>query len=108
VGISAMAIAPNFMPLVTIAVIAGGIGGSFALGMTLPLDHASTPDEANSWTSFILFIGYVLGASGPLALGLLRDLTGSFHVSVWALVLAATLMLSLAPFLAPKPAPRRT
>jgi CP family cyanate transporter-like MFS transporter len=108
VGISAMAIAPNFMPLVTIAVIAGGIGGSFALGMTLPLDHASTPDEANSWTSFILFIGYVLGALGPLALGLLRDLTGSFHVSVWALVLAATLMLSLAPFLAPKPVPRRT
>jgi CP family cyanate transporter-like MFS transporter len=108
VGISAMAIAPNFMPLVTIPVIASGIGGSFALGMTLPLDHASSADEANAWTSFILFIGYVLGALGPLALGLLRDLTGSFHVSAWALVLAATLMLSLAPFLAPKPAPAST
>ena len=103
-GLCAMAMAPNLVPLVTIPLVAAGIGGSFALGMTLPLDHTSSADEANSWTSFVLFIGYLLGALGPLTLGLLRDLTGSFHVSVWALVAAGTLMLLLAPFLAPKPA----
>lgn len=102
-GLCAMAIAPNFIPLVTIPVIAGGVGGSFALGMTLPLDHTSSADEANSWASFVLFIGYLLGALGPLTLGLLRDLTGSFHVSSWALVAAGALMFSLTPFLAPKP-----
>lgn len=100
-GLCAMAAAPNLVPLLTIPLIAGGIGGSFALGMTLPLDHTSSADEANSWTSFVLFIGYLLGALGPLTLGLLRDLTGSFHVAVWALVAAGTLMFLLAPFLAP-------
>lgn len=103
VGLCAMAVAPNLVPLVTIPVIAGGIGGSFALGMTLPLDHTSSADEANSWTSFVLFIGYLLGALGPFTLGLLRDLTGSFHVSTWALVAAGTLMFALAPFLATDP-----
>jgi CP family cyanate transporter-like MFS transporter len=102
-GLGAMVVAPNWMPLVTIPLIAAGVGGSFALGMTLPLDHASSPDEANSWTSFVLFVGYLLGALGPLTLGLLRDLTGSFHVATWALLAAGTLMFSLAPFLAPRP-----
>jgi CP family cyanate transporter-like MFS transporter len=100
-GLCAMALAPHFMPLLAIPVIAAGIGGSFALGMTLPLDHTSSAGEANSWTSFVLFIGYLLGALGPLTLGLLRDLTGSFHVSTWALLVAGALMFSLTPFLAP-------
>jgi CP family cyanate transporter-like MFS transporter len=102
-GICAMAMAPNYMPLVTIPLVAAGVGGSFSLGMTLPLDHASSPDEANAWTSFVLFIGYLLGALGPLTLGLLRDLTGSFHAALWALVATAALMVVLAPFLAPRP-----
>lgn len=102
VGLCAMAIAPGAMPLLVIPLVAAGIGGSFSLGMTLPLDHTSSPDEANSWTSFVLFVGYFLGALGPLALGLLRDLTGSFHMSAWALVVAGTLMFLLTPFLAPK------
>lgn len=101
VGFSATAVAPTLMPLVTIPIVACGIGASFSLGMTLPLDNASSPEEANSWTSFVLFIGYLLGALGPLALGLLRDRTGNFHAALWALVAAAALMVSLAPFLWP-------
>lgn len=100
-GICAMAVAPNWMPLLTILLTAVGIGGSFSLGMTLPLDHASSPNEANSWNSFILAVGYFLGALGPLTLGLLRDLTGNFHAALWTLAAAATLKLTLAPFLAP-------
>jgi len=103
VGLTATAVAPSFMPLMTIPVVACGIGASFSLGMTLPLDNASSPEEANSWTSFVLFIGYLLGALGPLTLGLLRDQTGSFQVGLWALVAAAALLMSLAPFLLPAP-----
>lgn len=101
VGLFATAVAPTLMPLVTIPIVACGIGASFSLGMTLPLDNASSSEEANSWTSFVLFIGYLLGALGPLTLGLLRDRTGSFHAGLWALVAAAALMVSLAPFLSP-------
>lgn len=100
-GLFATAVAPTLMPLVTIPIVACGIGASFSLGMTLPLDNASSPEEANSWTSFVLFIGYLLGALGPLTLGLLRDRTGSFHAALWALVAAAALMVSLAPLLSP-------
>jgi len=100
-GLFATALAPTLMPLVTIPIVACGIGASFSLGMTLPLDNASNHEEANAWTSFVLFIGYLLGALGPLALGLLRDRTGSFHAALWALVATAALMVSLAPFLSP-------
>ena len=106
-GICAMALAPHWMPLAAIALIAVGIGASFAIGMTLPLDHASSPDEANSWNSFVLSVGYILGAAGPVALGLLRDLTGNFHAALWALAAAAAFELSLAPFLAPAHRPGR-
>ncbi len=101
VGLFATAVAPTLMPLVMIPIVACGIGASFSLGMTLPLDNASSPEEANSWTSFVLFVGYLLGALGPLTLGLLRDRTGSFHAALWTLVAAAALMVSLAPFLSP-------
>jgi CP family cyanate transporter-like MFS transporter len=106
-GLCATAIAPTLMPLVTIPVVACGIGASFSLGMTLPLDNASSAEEANSWTSFVLSIGYFLGALGPLTLGLLRDRTESFHTALWALVAAAALMVSLAPFLSPMHRPQR-
>jgi CP family cyanate transporter-like MFS transporter len=101
VGLVATAVAPTFMPLLTIPMVACGIGASFSLGMTLPLDNASSPEDANSWTSFVLSIGYLLGALGPLTLGLLRDRTESFHAALWALVATAALMVSLAPFLSP-------
>lgn len=100
-GLCILAAAPGYLPLVTIPVIACGIGGSFALGMTLPLDHATNDDGANAWTSFTLSVGYSLGALGPLTLGLLRDMTGNFQLALWALVLVGGLKLALAPFLAP-------
>jgi len=101
VGLLVIAVAPTFMPLVAIPMAACGVGASFSLGMTLPLDNASSPDEANSWTSFVLFVGYLLGALGPLTLGFLRDRTGSFQAGLWTLVAAAALMASLAPSLSP-------
>lgn len=87
---------PGWLPIVLLAV---GVGGSFSLGMTLPLDNAADADEANSWTSFVLAMGYGLGALGPLTLGLLSDLTHSFVPGLWVLAAVGTLKLILAPFL---------
>lgn len=88
--------APGWLPIVLLAV---GVGGSFSLGMTLPLDNAADADEANSWTSFVLAMGYGLGALGPLSLGLLSDLTHSFIPGLWVLAAVGALKLILAPFL---------
>jgi MFS transporter, CP family, cyanate transporter len=102
VGILAVAVAPHFMPFVIMPIIACGIGGTFTLGMTLPLDNASTPDEANAWNAFVMAIGYFTGAAGPLVVGVLRDLTGGFEASMWTLTGVAVLMLGIAPFLQPR------
>jgi CP family cyanate transporter-like MFS transporter len=93
---------PLTMPYLFIPLIALGVGGSFTLGMVLPLDHARDANEANAWTAFVLGIGYFAGALGPFLLGVARDSTGGFTVPVWMLVIAAVLKLSLAPLLHPR------
>ncbi|UWU24233.1 MFS transporter (plasmid) [Rhizobium sp. CB3171] len=100
-GILAIALLPA-MPYFFIPMIAFGVGGSFTLGMVLPLDHACDANEANAWTAFVLGIGYFAGALGPFVLGLARDVTGGFVIPVWMLVVVAFLKLSLATLLRPR------
>lgn len=102
VGILAIAIAPHFLPFVFVPMVACGVGGSFSLGLTLPLDHAQSPNEANAWNAFVMGIGYFAGALGPFAVGVLRDATGGFEVPIWSLASVGFLMLSLTPFLGPR------
>lgn len=101
-GLSLIALAPNWAPFFSIALCAFGLGGAFTLGMTLPLDNTHSVDEANAWNAFVLTVGYLIAAAGPLALGYLRDLTASFQAGSWLLVLVASLMLLLTPALKPQ------
>ena len=82
-----------------IGLIGFGVGGTFSLGMMLPLDNTTDPSEANLWTSFSLAIGYGVGALGPLVLGHLRDASENFQSGLWVLVGVGLLELTLAPFL---------
>ncbi|WP_233839425.1 MFS transporter [Paraburkholderia sp. ZP32-5] len=100
-GTLGMAVAPLLMPHVWVAVAALGLGGGFTLGMTLPLDNAHRPGDVNSWNAFVLTVGYLVAAAGPLAVGFLRDLTGSFSVPAWLAFAVALAMLVLTPFLTP-------
>jgi CP family cyanate transporter-like MFS transporter len=46
----------------------------------------------------MLGAGYTIAAAGPIALGAVRDLTGSFATSLWVLVaLALALLAAIAP-----------
>ncbi|WP_216854865.1 CynX/NimT family MFS transporter [Burkholderia sp. L27(2015)] len=101
-GTLGMALAPLLMPHGWIAIAAFGVGGGFTLGMTLPLDSARNADEANTWNAFVMTVGYLLAAAGPLLVGLLRDATGAFAVPSWLLFVVALGMLVLTPFLAPR------
>jgi CP family cyanate transporter-like MFS transporter len=92
------------MPHVWIAIAAFGLGGGFTLGMTLPLDNAHSADEANTWNAFVMTVGYLLAAAGPLLVGSLRDVTGAFQAPAWLLFVVALGMLVLTPFLAPRQA----
>ena len=102
-GTLGVASAPRLLPHLSIAVAAFGLGGGLTLGMTLPLDNAQRVDDVNAWNAFVLTVGYLVAAIGPLVVGLLRDLTGSFNTPVWLAYLVALVMLALTPFLAPRP-----
>jgi len=72
------------------AALAGfGIGATFPLSLTLPLDVADKPADAGAVVGLMLGAGYTITAVGPLALGGVRDLTGSYTASLWVLVAVA-------------------
>lgn len=101
IGTTAIALAPNAMPFLSVPIVAFGTGGAFTLGMTLPLDNADSAEEANAWNAFVLLFSYSLAAAGPLLMGYLRDVTGNFQISQWLMVGVSALMLSITPFLQP-------
>jgi CP family cyanate transporter-like MFS transporter len=100
-GFSGLSFWPDSLPLAYVIMVAIGQGICFPLVMTLPLDNTTTPTDANLWTVFMLFIGYLLAALGPITFGALRDHTGSFSASYGLLMAATALLLILTPVLRP-------
>ena len=69
------------------AVVIGlGIGTLFPIVMTLPLDLSDDPAQATAVAGLMLGAGYTITAIAPLALGIVRDATGSFSASLWLIV----------------------
>jgi MFS transporter, CP family, cyanate transporter len=101
-GTLGLALAPLLMPHVWIGIAAFGLGGGFTLGMTLPLDSVHSADDVNTWNAFVMTVGYLIAAAGPLLVGSLRDVTGTFRAPIWLLFIVALGMLVLTPFLAPR------
>ena len=66
-----------------------GNGAIFPLMMTLPLDAADRPEQVAGVVGMMLGIGYCAGALSPIAIGALRDSTGSFDSGLWLLALTA-------------------
>lgn len=99
VGFLGLAFAPKSWPALFVILIAFGQGMCFALGMMLPLDHAREASDAHAWTMFVLCVGYMIAALGPLSFGFLRDQSGGFFYSWSLLLLICLLMLAMIPFL---------
>jgi CP family cyanate transporter-like MFS transporter len=79
--------------------VLGGVacGAIFPLAITMPLDVADAPADVGAAAALMLGGGYVIAALGPFILGAVRDATGSFHASLWALagIAFATLLASI-------------
>jgi MFS transporter, CP family, cyanate transporter len=101
VGLAAIALAPTTYPFIAVGCCAIGLGGAFTLSMTLPLDNTADMHEANAWNAFVLTVGYLVAAAGPLLVGYLRDVKGGFGLPFMILVGVAIIMLAVAPFLQP-------
>jgi MFS transporter, CP family, cyanate transporter len=107
VGALVIALTPGEPPgsLLTLgatALLGIGIGLYFPLALTLPVDVAADPADAASISALMLLIGYLLAATAPVVLGIVRDATGDFVLVTWLLVGIAIFMLPLALALHPK------
>ena len=105
--------AAGLVPLVTpwapwawVVVLGLGIGGLFPLALTLPLDYSANADEAGRLTAMTFFVGYVVAAVGPVAVGALRDATGGYAVPFVALAALSVGMLVASFQFRPSSAPR--
>jgi MFS transporter, CP family, cyanate transporter len=80
-------------PLAWVVVLGLGVGGLFPLAMTLPLDYSADAEEAGRLTAMTFFVGYIVAAVGPVAVGALRDATGGYTVPFVALAALSASML---------------
>jgi CP family cyanate transporter-like MFS transporter len=75
--------------------------GGFAFGviapilLVLPVDFGADARAVARSSAAILGFGYVLASGGPFVMGLVRDVTGSFTLSMIVLALVATALVAM-------------
>jgi len=77
-------------------------GGLFALGSLLPLEAASSPEEAASWAAMIQAVGYLIGAMGPILIGWTYDGMGQFRVAILGMILVSFIIIVMQLFIVPR------
>jgi CP family cyanate transporter-like MFS transporter len=85
-SLALIAVAPLAAPAVWATVLGLGVGGSFALALTVVGQVAPTPADTPRASGMAFFVGYLLAAAGPVAVGLLHDATGDYRGPYLALV----------------------
>ena len=85
VGLMGMATAPGDYGLLWMTLFGFGNGALLPLCFALPLDLASAPAGVGELTAWMLGIGHGMAAFGPLLVGPLRDLTGTFTAGLLVL-----------------------
>jgi CP family cyanate transporter-like MFS transporter len=81
----AIALVPNAAPYPWTLVLGLGVGGQFALALTVLGSLGRGPAESAAVSGMAFFVGYLFAALGPVAAGALRDLTGGYRVPFLAL-----------------------
>ncbi|PAE17832.1 MFS transporter [Virgibacillus sp. 7505] len=83
----------SFLPWLAACFIGLGAGGLFAMNLLLPIDVTTTHQAAASWSAMVQAVGYILGSFGPVILGAVNDMTGSFSYSIFVLIAVNLLMI---------------
>jgi CP family cyanate transporter-like MFS transporter len=88
-GLIGVWFAPLASAPVWVILLGFGQGASLALAIYFTTARAPDPATAGALSGFVQGAGYLVAAVGPLAIGLLHSLTGSWTVPVVALLLIA-------------------
>jgi len=84
-GLLGVVVAPDLAFLWAV-VLGIGLGGVFPLVLVLPVDVADHAGDVGAAAGMMLLGGYLFSGTGPVVLGVARDLTGDFAASLWLLV----------------------
>jgi CP family cyanate transporter-like MFS transporter len=93
----AVAVAPApapWAPWLWTTLLGLGMGGQFALALTILATLGRGPAESAAVSGMAFFVGYLLAATGPVAAGALHDLTGGYRVPFLALAAAGVATLA--------------
>ena len=79
VMLAAVGLVPTAAPWLWAALLGLGVGGMFALALTMLVRQASTPAAAARLSGMALLVGYLLAATGPVLAGAIYDAVGSYR-----------------------------
>ncbi|RXZ80848.1 MFS transporter [Paenibacillaceae bacterium] len=84
------------LPMMPAVICLGiGAGGLFPLALMLPIVETRTAEDAGSWSAMTQCGGYIIGAMGPLATGLLYDRFDSFLPAFVMMLFIVILMIGV-------------
>jgi CP family cyanate transporter-like MFS transporter len=94
VGCLGIFVAPLAAPWAWALVVGLGQGSAFSLALVLLVRYARTPEASGRLTGMAFLLSYSTASVGPLAMGLVRDVTGGLS-PVWAILAAIGVIQSL-------------
>ena len=98
VALVLIGVAPQFAPVVVLAVFGFVLGGGFGIGLLLLAEYADDAAGAARLTAMVFFVVYTIAAIGPVAIGGLLDALDSWPVAFGLLaVLAGAQALTVVP-----------
>lgn len=94
IGFCGLAFAPEAAPVLWVALLGAGLGGSFSMTLIVALEHLPDPAEAGALSAMMQGGGFLLASLPPWILARLHDAGGGF-ASGWWLHLAAILVVAV-------------
>jgi MFS transporter, CP family, cyanate transporter len=94
VGLLGIVVLPD-LAIAWVILLGIGLGAVFPLALTLPVHFARRARNVGGLAAIMLFGGYVMASVGPFLLGLVRDATGTFDLSLWLMVLVAVVLVAV-------------
>jgi CP family cyanate transporter-like MFS transporter len=101
-GIAGLLAAPAAAPVLWAVLYGLGTGAAFPLAMTLMLQRTRDVAQTGRLSASAQSVGYLIAATGPLAVGLLNDATGAWTTSL-VLLLAVVVAQTAAGLAAGRP-----